>query len=104
MEDRDMSGLKDAMLGDTPFDGSTYDHDRDHMRLAGQLGRVFDCMKDGRWRTLAVISLIAGGTEASVSARLRDIRKPRYGGHTVDRRHVARGLFEYRVVVKDGGC
>jgi len=40
--------------------------------------------------------------EASVSARLRDLRKEKFGGHVVERRAVKRGLFEYRVIVRKG--
>ena len=85
------------------FDGETYDPIEDHDRLATLLERVRLLMLDGNWRTLAAISLAAGGTEASVSARLRDLRKPSGGSYLVDRERVkgARGLFRYRVREKD---
>jgi hypothetical protein len=82
------------------FDGSTYDHNRDGERLTGQLQRVFAAMSDGNWRTLAELSGLAGGTEAAVSARLRDLRKERFGGHTVEREYVADGLWRYRLIMK----
>lgn len=80
------------------FDGATYDHDRDHARLVAQQMAVFQCMKDGVWRSLKRIHNMTGAPEASISARLRDLRKPRHG-HTVERRYVERGLFEYRLIV-----
>lgn len=80
------------------FDGETYDANRDHDRLKGQLYRVFELMKDERWRTLESISRNTGGSEASVSARLRDLRKAKYGGHAVERRHTVGGLWEYRLI------
>jgi predicted transcriptional regulator len=40
-----------------------------------QARRVIGCMADGAWRTLAEISAATGDPEASVSARLRDMRK-----------------------------
>lgn len=80
-------------------DGATYDHPRDGARLSRQHTRVFDLMRDGRWRSLAAIAAATGDPEASVSARLRDFRKPRFGEHGVERRHVADGLFEYRLIV-----
>ena len=46
----------------------------------------------------ATIAEAVGSPEASVSARLRDLRKPAFGGHTVERQYVERGLFRYRVV------
>lgn len=81
------------------FDGETYLPERDGERLRSQLQRVRDLMIDGQWRTLAVIAVRAGGTEAGVSARLRDLRKARNGGYTVERKYLGEGLFEYRLEV-----
>jgi hypothetical protein len=81
-----------------PFDGPTFDQGRDGDRLHAQLGRVLAVLKDGRWHTLGDISSQTGDPQASVSARIRDCRKPRYGGHTVARRYVERGRWEYRLV------
>jgi hypothetical protein len=82
------------------FDGETFDAARDEVRLTGQLLRVFSVMADEQWRTLDAIARQAEpATEASVSARLRDLRKPRFGGHAVERRHLQHGCFEYRVRV-----
>lgn len=80
------------------FDGETYEPAEDHARLKGQLWRVFQLMSDGKWRTLAEISEDAGGTEASVSARLRDLRKEKYGSREIERERVSGGLFRYRLV------
>lgn len=81
------------------FDGRTFDPARDGPRLTRQHNRVFALMKDGAWRTLAVIAAACGDPEASISARLRDLRKERFGGHGVDRRRAGPGLFEYRLVL-----
>ena len=78
------------------FDGRTYDPGRDRERLSGMLARVATTMADGQWHTLRELATATGGSEAAVSARLRDLRKPRFGGHTVDRQHVGNGLWEYR--------
>ena len=92
--------MADEMLGQlTLFDGRTIDPDRDNGRLFAQLTRVRDLMSDGRWRTLPEIAGAVGDPPQSVSARLRDLRKPRWGSLTVERRHKSRGLFEYRMVV-----
>lgn len=73
----------------------------DHARIARQRRAVFLLMRDAVWRTLAHISESTAFPEASVSARLRDFRKEKYGGHTVDRRRVrpGSGLWEYRLLV-----
>ena len=80
------------------FDGATYEPEQDKHRLNCQLRRVFDLMRDGKWRTLDVIAYQVSGSEAAISARLRDFRKPRFGAHTVERRRVKCGLFEYRLL------
>lgn len=82
------------------FDGDTFDPEHDGPRLTGLLLRVATHMADGKWRTLPEIHAAIGGTEASVSARLRDLRKDRFGGHSVERRRVGDpkdGLWQYRV-------
>lgn len=81
-------------------DGSTYEHARDGARLAGQHARVLAFMRDGRWHTLAEISIHTRDPEASVSARLRDLRKKRFGEHKVAREFVERGLYRYRLVME----
>lgn len=83
------------------FDGRTYDPLRDHARMQGQLGRVFRLMADGKWRTLAQITAEIGGSEAGVSARLRDLRKEKYGSLEVQRRHLNHGLWDYRLVIPE---
>lgn len=80
------------------FDGKTYDPDRDESRLAGQLLRVYELMRDGAWRTLADIAEQAQGSQASVSARLRDLRKKRFGAHRVERKSLGGGLFTYQLL------
>lgn len=81
------------------FDGATFDPTLDQERLSTQLSRVRKLMADGRWRTLGAIQREAGGSEAGISARLRDLRKPRNGGLNVERRRVEGGLWEYRVKI-----
>lgn len=83
------------------FDGRTYDPALDHDRLARQLGRVYSLMIDGRWRTLDEIARELDDPPASISARLRDLRKPKFGGYEVERRRRGieiKGLHEYRLL------
>lgn len=85
------------------FDGVTVDPALDQERLARLLDRVRDFMADGQWRTLAQIKAECGGSEAGISARLRDLRKPQFGGHTVEHRRKGDpkdGLWEYRLVLR----
>ena len=80
------------------FSGDTYDAERDGRRLNRQLMAVWMVVRDERWRTLAQIADETGEPEASISARLRDFRKPHIMGATVDSRHLNKGLWEYRVI------
>lgn len=86
-----------AIYGDR--DGETFDRKRDGKRLNAQAAAVFSYMQHGQWRTLADIATATGHPEASVSARLRDLRKPSLGGYTVERRYIANGLWQYRLVI-----
>jgi hypothetical protein len=81
----------------TAFDGKTYQPEEDHARLKTQLWRVFQLMSDGNFRTLEEIAFVTGGSEASVSARLRDLRKDKYGAREIERQRVNGGLFRYRM-------
>lgn len=68
----------------------------DEERLGRQLRAVWDCVRSGEWVTLAEVARATGAPEASVSARLRDLR--RYGW-TVERARAAEegGTWRYRV-------
>lgn len=84
------------------FDGATFEPAKDAVRLTTELYAVRELMLDGKWRSLGQIvwALSITGknwSEAGVSARLRDLRKPRFGGYRVDRQRIQGGLFEYRV-------
>lgn len=81
-------------------DGDTYEAEFDYERLNDQAKRVYSVIVGGAWWTLGEIAEITRDPEASVSARLRDLRKPRFGALTIERRSRdrERGLFEYRLV------
>ena len=99
--DCDDAGAYDSVERSTAtnhrFDGETAE-ECDRPRLNTQLRNVFDFMRPGGPHTLGEIAEAVGGSEAGVSARLRDFRKARFGGHVVERRRVEGGLFEYRLV------
>lgn len=80
------------------FDGTTFDANRDGKRLRKQWERVRDAMADGQWHTLQTIGAAAKiRSDASVSARIRDLRKTRFGGYVIDKEWVAGGLWVYRL-------
>src|SRR5512133_1640830 len=77
-------------------DGATVEP-QDHARLGRQADRVRELMSDGAWWTLAALAERVGASEAGVSARVRDLRKPRFGGYVVERKREG-SLFSYRMV------
>jgi hypothetical protein len=94
----------DDIVTQPGFDGPAYESKYDHKRLTGQLQRVYNLMKDGRWRTLSEIADATKDPHASISAQLRHLRKERFGAHTVNRRargERVNGLFEYSLVVNE---
>ena len=83
------------------FGGETYDAPLDRERLKTLLERVKARMLSGHWYTIAELAAAAGGrSEASISARIRDLRKEKFGGYRVEARRrepLKLGLFEYRL-------
>lgn len=71
------------------FDGVTIGR-VDEPRLTTQVGLVYAAltrMTHPGWCTLADLERSLGyqASQASISARLRDLRKARFGGHTIER-------------------
>lgn len=81
----------------TPFNGSDYDHDRDAPRLTEQIQRVFTVLSDRNWHALSQIAGITGDPEASISAQIRHLRKSRFGGWAIEKKHASHGLYLYRL-------
>lgn len=82
------------------FDGKTYEPKHDQVRLTGQMLRVWNTILDGQWRTLQEMTGASGDSTQSISARLRDLRKVRFGSHIIERRRRGNpkdGIFEYRM-------
>jgi hypothetical protein len=71
-------------------------------RLSRQHEAILELMRDGRARTLpeiceAVESKGIRCPHSSASAQLRHLRKPRFGAWEVDKTHLGRGLYSYRL-------
>lgn len=98
--------MSDLLPFDAPedvprIDGQTFDRAKDGVRLGKQALRLFAFMKGGGWWSLHELSRYTADPEASLSARMRDFRKDRFGAHTIERRRrvEAGGTWEYRLVV-----
>lgn len=89
------------------FNGSDYNPELDQVRLSGQIKRVFDLMKDSKYRTLREIERATADPQSSISAQLRHLRKTRFGNHTVLKRHRGEpknGLYEYCLIINKELC
>jgi hypothetical protein len=84
-----------------PTFGPAFDERQDGRRIRTQLEQIRDHMLGRReWASLHEIALATGYPEASVSAQLRHLRKPKFGGFDVRRRRRTwgKGTNEYRVL------
>lgn len=90
-----------------PFDGKTYERDTDKPRLLSALNAVREIMADGKWRSLRELHMDIMTrhnkhvSESGISARIRDLRKLKFGGFEVTsrRRNGKESLWEYRLDV-----
>ncbi len=89
-------------IGDD-FDGETFEKPKDGKRLRSQLEVIHSIMKSGRWYSLRLLESITGYSTASISARIRDLRKAKFGGATVERARID-GTFQYRLKEKEPQC
>lgn len=92
-----------SLPGGEDFDGETFEKPKDGKRLRSQLETVHAIMKSGRWYSLRLLENITGYSSASISARIRDLRKAKFGGATVERARID-GTFQYRLKEKETQC
>lgn len=89
------------MNQDSFFDGDTYEPLQDKERLETLFERVKSTMAGAQWWTLEELAAQAKGSQASVSARIRDLRKERFGGWEIVRRRLQSapesGVWEYQM-------
>lgn len=95
------------------FHGVTYVASRDRQRLVGLMDRVHTALKEGRKWSLSELKQTCGGGEASISARLRNLKDVRWGGnyegkvrvretgHDIEKEYVGNGLWLYWMIEKE---
>lgn len=79
-------------------DGDTIDPEVDFDRLNDQMKLVWSVVRTGRWYSLNELAELTGCPTPSVSARLRDLRKEKFGSQEVQSKRVEGGFWVYRVV------
>lgn len=81
------------------FDGYTLGEQPDHHeRLRQQLARVHRVLADHEWHTPQELEKATGDNWASAGARLRDLRKKKFGGYKIERLYLGGGLYKYRLI------
>lgn len=89
-----------------PFDGSNIIPELDQKRLSRKLLDIYNVMKDSVWRTPDELTDILKMKDkrvnaSSTSANLRNLRKKRFGFHTVEKQRKgdqSSGLWEYKLI------
>ena len=69
-------------------------------RAHEQMWDASQIVTDAGWMTLREISVLTNYGEASISAQLRHLRKPHFGGYLIAKRRrgaVMTGAWEYRI-------
>lgn len=75
----------------------------DKPRLDSQQIAVRSLMDDGQYRTVEAVGVWLRtkgitATESSITARLRALRNPKFGGYIVEKTQLRPGLFAYRAI------
>jgi hypothetical protein len=89
-----MEVIRDVMLSTAECGGQIARQSYTQMWNASQIDA------DGGWMTLREIGELTGYGEASISAQLRHLRKPHFGGYVVAKRRrgpKTNGAWEYRI-------
>ena len=109
MADEPAATQPDLFHAPLRFDGPAYEPKHDQARLTGQIQRIYQAVLAAsyldQWLTLGELAERTGDPEASISAQLRHLRKPRFGSHVIDKRRRGAersGLWEYRLEASDG--
>jgi hypothetical protein len=65
----------------------------------GKLAKLLKVLSDGRWHSPLELCELTGISPLSITARLRDLRKDDYGGHTIETKETQPGLVLYRLLL-----
>jgi hypothetical protein len=86
-----------------PFGGDQY-HDEDEQKLRRNTDAIRELLvgHPGQWFSVAEIRRACKlSPDTEVTARLRDLRKPRWGAWAIDCERQRDGVYRYRLRVRD---
>lgn len=92
-------GKPDLRVVGTPQQAAAAAFDPDGLKP--QTRKVFDALSDGHWHTLRQLSDASGAPEASVSARMRDLRGEEYALPLEAEKMPGSNLWRYRLTLPD---
>lgn len=83
-------------------DGETYEPPRDYHRLNRQMIQVYTVVADEEWWQIQpiqqkIVDYGIWAEQTSISARLRDFRKAKFGSHGMIKENLGGGLWQYRL-------
>jgi len=64
--------------------------------------RIFDYMSNAGWANLNVVAKEMDIPHSSLTAELRNFRKPKKGSHTVEKKRVSANTYLYRLTPNKG--
>lgn len=85
------------------FDSGVRLEQADHVRLGAQIARVKAVLETGRWYTVPDLQdaiwerFRVRDPEPSLSAQIRNLKKPKHGGHEIERKREGNQWF-FRLV------
>jgi hypothetical protein len=82
----------------TRFSGADYVPRRDDARLLRQVDHIREIVLSAGWYSVPDIARLTGYSENSVSAQLRNLRKPSHGSYRVEGARFPDGVWRYRVL------
>ena len=98
-----MNIFKKLFSKEADFSGEGYSEPRDKYRLGKQAVKVYNYMHNNGWKSLNAIANATGEPSPSISAQLRNFRKPSFQPvdaiYEVEKRYVSKGVWEYKLIV-----
>lgn len=76
-------------------------NEQDVPRLMTQMEHIKAYLSTHQWHTLAEIEACTVYPQASISAQMRHLRKPKFGSYQIAKRRRTPGTWEYRLLPRE---
>ena len=85
-------------VGDAEFDGTVKVTPKHEKKLRGHKDIVLNMLRKHGWMTPKQMERATGLSWAQINPRLRDLRKPKFGGYNIPQEPVKDGIHRYRLL------